>query len=116
MNVIDYRISKRVASFRESNPKNTESFFNKLFHLNNNGDGKNPLEKLNTLKACLDNIQMNVFVADKDLNLIYMNDIAKKTITSIEPELRKEFGIGVDELLGGAFTGFIKTLVVWRGF
>ncbi len=91
-----------------SNHTDSNSFIKKLFHSNKNGNGKSPLGKLNTLKGCLDNLQMNVFVADKDFNLIYMNEIAKKTITSIEPELRKEFGMGVGELLGGSIHRFHK--------
>jgi methyl-accepting chemotaxis protein len=103
-----YNVSPVISPGNGSDYAESNSFFNKLFHSNKNGNGKNPLEKLNTLKACLDNLQMNVFVADKDLNLIYMNEIARKTIASIEPELRREFGMGVDELLGGSIHRFHK--------
>jgi methyl-accepting chemotaxis protein len=103
-----YNVSPVISPGSGSEYAESNSFFNKLFHSNKNGNGKNLLEKLNTLKACLDNLQMNVFVSDKDLNLIFMNEIARKTIASIEPELRQEFGIGVDELLGGSIHRFHK--------
>ncbi|MBT5469657.1 MAG: hypothetical protein HOK41_03550, partial [Nitrospina sp.] len=62
-----------------------------------------------SLKACLENLQMNVFVADKDFNLIYMNEIARTTMESIETEIQEEFGLGVDDLLGGSIHRFHKS-------
>ena len=60
------------------------------------------------LRVCLDKMQMNVFIADKDLNLIYMNEIAQKTMKSIEPEIQKEFGLRVEDLIGGSINRFHK--------
>lgn len=66
------------------------------------------IDHLAGLRACLDKLQMNVFVADKDLNLVYMNEIAQQTMKSIEPELQKTFGLRVEDLLGGSIHRFHK--------
>jgi methyl-accepting chemotaxis protein len=106
MNNHAYKVPARVLPSTSSEPAESKSFFNKLF---NKGEIANGLtENRHGLKACLDNLQMNVFVADKDLNLIYMNEIARATMLTIEPEIRKEFGLGVDELLGGSIHRFHK--------
>ena len=58
------------------------------------------------LKAVLDGLGTNVFLGDVDLNLIYMNPRAEETLRAIEDVIRKELGIGVDELLGGPIDRF----------
>ena len=60
------------------------------------------------LRACLDNLQLNVFVADQNFNLIYMNIRAVETMNSIESEIQKAFGLRVEELLGGSIHRFHK--------
>ena len=60
------------------------------------------------LRACLGSLQTNVFVADQNLNLVYMNFHAEETLKSVEPEIQKAFGLGVDDLLGGSIHRFHK--------
>ena len=66
------------------------------------------IDHLEGVRACLDKLQMNVFVADKNLNLIYMNEIARKTLETVEPEIQKAFGLRVNDLLGGSIHRFHK--------
>jgi signal transduction histidine kinase len=65
---------------------------------------KNPIE----LHSCVENLQANVFVADKDLNLVYMNAHARKTLETIEPEIQQVFQINVDDIQGGSIHRFHK--------
>jgi len=66
------------------------------------------IDQLSGMRASLDKLQMNVFIADKDLNLIYMNEIAYSTLKAIEPEIQNAFGLRVDDLLGGSIHRFHK--------
>ena len=59
-------------------------------------------------QSCLDNLSTNIFVADKDLNLVYMNHRAEETVKSIKQEIKDAFKIGVDELIGGSIHRFHK--------
>ncbi|MGE0709869.1 MAG: methyl-accepting chemotaxis protein [Planctomycetota bacterium] len=61
---------------------------------------------LGDLRGVLDALQTNVFVADAALNLVHMNDRARRTLREIEPEVRAAFGLGVDQLLGGSIHRF----------
>ncbi len=106
MNNHAYKVPARVLISTRSNSADSKSFFKKFFH---NGEIANGLmENQHSLKTCLDNLQVNIFVADKDLNLTYINEIARATLISIEPEIQKEFGIGVDEFLGSSIHRFHK--------
>lgn len=60
------------------------------------------------LRACLDNLRTNVFIADKNLNLVYMNSLAVATLKSVEMEVKKAFGICVEDLIGGSIHRFHK--------
>jgi methyl-accepting chemotaxis protein len=87
-----------------------ESFGSRLSNLFFNSSNKNKtiVEQLSGLRTCLDMLQINVFVADKNLNLIYMNKIAENTMKAIEPEIQKAFGLRVENLLGGSIHRFHK--------
>lgn len=54
----------------------------------------------------MDSMATNVFIADRDLNLVYMNKRAEATVGSIDQEIRKAFNLGADELLGGSIHRF----------
>ena len=108
MNKQVYKSQASVVSVGVSDTVESKGFFNRLFHANGNARNNNLMQSQNGLKSCLDSLQMNVFVADKNLNLIYMNEIARATMLSVEPEIRKEFRVGVDELLGGSIHRFHK--------
>ena len=58
------------------------------------------------LREAFGALQTNVFIADTKLNLIYANDRATQTLRGIESEIRKAFGMGVDEIIGGSIHRF----------
>ena len=58
------------------------------------------------LHSCVENLQANVFVADKDFNLVYMNAYARKTLKTIEPTIQKVFRLNVDDIMGGSIHRF----------
>lgn len=60
------------------------------------------------LRAALSSLQANVFVADPRLNIIYANERALETLRSIEDEIQKAFGVGVDDIVGGSIHRFHK--------
>lgn len=92
------------------NSNSHSGFFSRALNMfSTNGKIDVPLiDHLAELRACLDKLQMNVFIADKNLNLVYMNQIARNTLKTIESELQKVFGLGVDDLLGGSIHRFHK--------
>jgi methyl-accepting chemotaxis protein len=47
-------------------------------------------------------IPVNVMAADLDLNLVYVNASARQTLEKLDPEIRRQFRIGSNELLGGS--------------
>jgi len=61
------------------------------------------------LHSCLENLQANVFVADKDFNLVYMNVQARKTLKTIEPTLQEVYQVNVEDILGGSIHRFHKS-------
>lgn len=58
------------------------------------------------LHKLVDSLQTNVFIADKDFNLVYMNPCARKTLEAIEPEIQKTFQIGTADILGSSIHRF----------
>jgi methyl-accepting chemotaxis protein len=55
---------------------------------------------LEGMKAGLENLGANVFVADRDLTLVYMNRRAAAIMRSMESTLGQLFGVRVDDLIG----------------
>ena len=86
------------------------SIFSKAagFFSSNGKDKGSLVDNLSGMRACLDNLQMNVFIADQNFNLIYINTQAMETLKSIEPEIKKAFGLGAEDLLGGTIHRFHK--------
>ncbi|MBK8249681.1 MAG: PAS domain-containing protein [Gemmatimonadetes bacterium] len=58
------------------------------------------------LYNALDGLGTNIFVADAQFNLVYMNKRAETTLRSMEEVVRQLYGIGVDELVGGSIDRF----------
>jgi methyl-accepting chemotaxis protein len=56
--------------------------------------------------ATLDSLQANVFIADSDLKIIYINDSAKQTLQQLAPEIRRVFGVEIDDMLGSSIHAF----------
>jgi methyl-accepting chemotaxis protein len=52
------------------------------------------------VKAVLDSLETNVFVADLDFTLVYANRKAVRTATTFADEFQAAFGMGLDELFG----------------
>lgn len=65
-------------------------------------------DSLEALRSALDQLGTNIFVSDRDLNLVYMNRRAEQTLRSIEATLQKELGLRVDDLVGGSIDRFHK--------
>jgi methyl-accepting chemotaxis protein len=57
-------------------------------------------------RAALDSVQANVFIADLDLNLVYMNRRAGETVAGFAGEIQRMFRIGTNDLLGGSIHRF----------
>jgi methyl-accepting chemotaxis protein len=67
-----------------------------------------PLGSPDFLKAALASVQANIFVADPKLNIIYANDRALETLRGIAGEVRKAFGVEVDDVVGASIHRFHK--------
>ena len=61
---------------------------------------------LEGMKGALDSLGTNVFVADLDLRLVYMNRRATETMQSIAATVEKLFGIPMEELIGTKIDSF----------
>jgi len=60
------------------------------------------------LMAMVNAMQTRVMVADLELNLVFVNDLALRTLRGLERELIASFGVSVDQLLGGSIHRFHK--------
>ena len=54
----------------------------------------------------LDHVRMPTMIANTDLHLIYANPMARDTLQTIEPDVQRAFGVGVDEIIGGSIHRF----------
>jgi methyl-accepting chemotaxis protein len=66
------------------------------------------LDQLDSLRALVDGVQANVFVADTALDIVYANPSAVRTLRGIEAELIAAFGVGVEGVVGGSIHRFHK--------
>lgn len=55
-----------------------------------------------------DKLGTNILVADKDLNLVYMNERSKKTLSKLSSVIRTEFNVDPDNLVGLCIDSFHK--------
>jgi methyl-accepting chemotaxis protein len=90
---------------------NTESSGSKvpsIFRIfKNGGNGKSSLLKSSEkLLASLESMQVNLLFADPEFILIYANEQAKKTLSSIREDIRNEFGVSVEDMVGGSIHRF----------
>lgn len=60
----------------------------------------------NPLRATLDSLHANCFIADLSLNLVFVNDKALRTARQLAPAVQATFGLSVDQLLGGSIHRF----------
>jgi len=58
------------------------------------------IDSIDGLKGVLDHVQANIFVADSQLKLVYVNESAQQTMKGMEAALTHALGVGVDDLVG----------------
>ncbi len=58
------------------------------------------------LRAALDALPTNCLLANHRLELVYMNKRSEQTLSTLEPVIREEFGLGFSELVGGSIHRF----------
>ncbi|MFC5382703.1 methyl-accepting chemotaxis protein [Aquipuribacter nitratireducens] len=62
----------------------------------------------NPLRATLDSLAGNCFIADLSLTLVYMNRRARSTVQELAGAVRQAFGMNLEQLLGGSIHRFHK--------
>jgi methyl-accepting chemotaxis protein len=63
-------------------------------------------ESLEGLQSSLEYLGTNVFIADRDLRLIYMNRKAQATMKTLEGALQQAFGLSAAQLIGKKIDAF----------
>lgn len=66
------------------------------------------VDSIDTLKASLSAVRANIFIADPALILIYANDCALQTLRGLADDIKKAFGIDVDDIVGASIHRFHK--------
>lgn len=61
-----------------------------------------------SLQTILDSVQANIFIADRDFRMVYMNHKAKKTLKNIENEILEVFHMRVVDFIGESIHQFHK--------
>jgi methyl-accepting chemotaxis protein len=67
------------------------------------------LKSLDFVRAAFDSVQTNIFIADPRFNLIYANDRTLRTLRGMEAEIRKVFGVEVNDMVGGSIHRFHRS-------
>lgn len=60
------------------------------------------------IRAILDRLPANVFIADRELKLIYANETAKRSLGAFAEVVQKLFGVAPDQIVGGSIHRFHK--------
>lgn len=68
--------------------------------------GSELIERVDMLRLVLDHVNANVFVADRDFELVYMNAKARRTTQELEGALQDAYGLTVRDLLFGSIHRF----------
>src|SRR5262245_65693749 len=68
----------------------------------------NQLRTLAFVRAGLESVQTNIFVADRDFTIIFANERALKTLEGIEDEIRRAFNVTAKQIVGGSIHRFHK--------
>src|SRR5262245_57812399 len=68
--------------------------------------GNGRLDSLAFLQASLASVQANVFLADPAFTIVYANERALRTLRGLADELRRAFGVEVDDIVGGSIHRF----------
>ncbi len=64
------------------------------------------IEKASSLHRALEQMGTNIFIADRELKLIYMNERSRETLRSMESVVKGLLGKGVNELVGTQVDSF----------
>ena len=64
------------------------------------------LDRVDAMKGALDSLGTNVFIADRDLRLVYMNKKATDVMKSIGDVVEKLFHVKVEDLIGTNIDAF----------
>ncbi|MFN7922167.1 MAG: methyl-accepting chemotaxis protein [Bryobacteraceae bacterium] len=72
----------------------------------NAAGSKSGSDLLPMMARSLDTLGTNVFIADRDLTIVYMNQKAREAMKSVEDVLEEKFGVSVDDLVGGSIDRF----------
>jgi methyl-accepting chemotaxis protein len=86
-------------------PKSSKSG---IFGLFGNGHNSDSLKAVGGSFSSLNKVQANILVADADFNLIFANENAVKTLGIIKEQIYAEFGVSVNEIVGGSIHRFHK--------
>ncbi|QDT73131.1 Biofilm dispersion protein BdlA [Lacipirellula limnantheis] len=65
-------------------------------------------KSLKLAASSLDCVQANIFVANLNFEIVYINDCARQTLSQIAGEIRATFGVEVDDILGSSIHRFHK--------
>jgi methyl-accepting chemotaxis protein len=66
------------------------------------------LEEAGFARAALDCLRTNIFIADLELNIRYMNQKANETMATIGPAIQRTYGVPVHQILRGSIHRFHK--------
>lgn len=66
------------------------------------------LNTLAFLRAGLECVQTNIFMADTSFKIIFANQRALRTLRGMDSEIRKAFNVGADDIVGGSIHRFHK--------
>jgi methyl-accepting chemotaxis protein len=91
-------------------PSTQSSFLSKAIQVfKKDGNSKNSfLGEHSAFQAGMNSLGANVFIADQDLNLVYMNSKAEKTLKTIKKDIFEAFKVPVADLLGESIHRFHK--------
>ncbi len=64
------------------------------------------MSSIDGLSAVLDAVRANLFVADLDLDVVYANVAALRTLRSLHADIIERFGVGCEEVVGGPMHRF----------
>ncbi len=67
-----------------------------------------PMISPDFLLAALHGVQANVLVADTRLDVVFANERAMETLATIADEIREEFDVEIEDIVGGSFHRFLK--------
>ncbi len=86
-------------------PPAEPSLLSRIFK--NKGNGS-LMESSADLFASLASVQANILIADASFNIIFANDKALETLKEIEDEIKSEFRVSLNEIVGGSIHRFHK--------